>query len=247
MVWEVHVKLPLLISTALIFGLVVNLTLGQSSPPGIPLGGGGPPPGSMPISQDDPADSSLNAGSASPSYSAPDLNSDPNSNPNSDPKLDGDLLSKYDKPATSRPAWMGKLLGLLGAGGKPAKQAEKAYAEGDYDKSLQKYAEAQLDQPESQALAYNIGNAHFRKKKYEDAIKAYKKALTGSDAGLAAKAYYNLGNAEFRKGEFAIQSGQQAGIEDYREAMAHYKKSLELTPENKDAKRNIEVVQARSG
>ncbi|MBW8889721.1 MAG: hypothetical protein JF616_18340, partial [Fibrobacteres bacterium] len=58
-------------------------------------------------------------------------------------------------------------------------------------------------------------------------------------------AYYNLGNAHFRKGEFAIQSGKQEGIEDYREAMANYKKSLELRPENKDAKRNIEVVQAR--
>ena len=109
----------------------------------------------------------------------------------------------------------------------------------------QKFAEAQLDNPESQALAYNIGNAEYRKKKYDEAIKAYKKSLHGDDAGLAASSYYNLGNAHFRKGEFAIQSGKQEGIEDYREAMAMYKKSLEIRPDNKDAKRNIEVVQAR--
>jgi tetratricopeptide (TPR) repeat protein len=156
-----------------------------------------------------------------------------------------DLLSQYEKPSGGPSRWLSKLKSLLGAGGAPSKQAGKAYAEGDYDKALQKYAEAQLDNPESQALAYNIGNAEYRKKKYDEAIKAYKKALVGDDAGLAASSYYNLGNAHFRKGEFAVQSGKQEGIEDYREAMAMYKKSLEIRPDNKDAKRNIEVVQAR--
>jgi thioredoxin-like negative regulator of GroEL len=156
-----------------------------------------------------------------------------------------DLLSRYEKPSGGKPRWVSKVLSLLGSGGAPARQAAKAYAEGDYDKALRKYAEAQLDHPESQALAYDIGNAQYRKKKYDDAIAAYKKALHGDDAGLASAAYYNLGNSHFRKGEFAIQSGKQEGIEDYREAMAMYKKSLEIRPENKNAKRNIEVVQAR--
>lgn len=156
-----------------------------------------------------------------------------------------DLLSKYEKASGGKPRWLTDLMGLLGAGGAPPKQAAKAYDKGDYDAALQKYAEAQLDHPESQALAYDIGNAQYRKKRYDDAIVSYKKALQGSDAGLASSAYYNLGNAHFRKGEFAIQSGKQEGIEDYREAMANYKKSLELRPDNKDAKRNIEVVQAR--
>jgi tetratricopeptide (TPR) repeat protein len=164
----------------------------------------------------------------------------------SDSGLPGpDLLSKYEKAPGGKPAWWSKLKGLFGAGGTPPKQAAKAYEEGDYDGALQKYAEAQLDHPGSQALAYDMGNAQYRKKRYDDAIASYQKALQGSDASLAASAYYNLGNAHFRKGEFAIQSGKQEGIEDYREAMAHYKKSLEIRPDNRDAKRNIEVVQAR--
>ncbi len=142
-------------------------------------------------------------------------------------------------------SWLDRVKGWLNAGGSAARQAAKAYAAGDYDLALQKLAEAELDRPGTQALAYNAGNAHFRKKKYEEAIAAYKKALHGDDAGLAASAYYNLGNSLFRKGEFAVQSGKQEGIEDYREAMANYKKSLEIRPDNKDAKRNIEVVQAR--
>ncbi|MDB5103033.1 MAG: Tetratricopeptide repeat-containing protein [Fibrobacteres bacterium] len=164
---------------------------------------------------------------------------------NADQASSPDLLSQYEKSAGGKPRWVSKLLGLLGAGGAPSKQGAKAYADGDYDKALQKFAEARLDNPENQALAYNIGNAEYRKKKYDDAIQAYKKALHGDDAGLASAAYYNLGNAHFRKGEFAVQNGKQEGIEDYREAMAQYKKSLEIRPDNKDAKRNIEVVQAR--
>lgn len=156
----------------------------------------------------------------------------------------GDLLSELDRGSSGR-SWLSRLKGWLGAGGAPARQGAMAYAAGDYDLALQKFAEAQLDQPESQALAYNAGNAQFRKKKYDQAISSYKKALHGDDAGLAASAYYNMGNAHFRKGEFAIQAGKQEGIEDYRAAMADYKKSLEIRPDNKDAKRNIEVVQAR--
>ncbi|MEO6094117.1 MAG: tetratricopeptide repeat protein [Fibrobacteria bacterium] len=189
----------------------------------------------------DPARTSLDdSANAGPGPSAGASSADAEDRPSSP-----DLLSQYEKPSGGKPRWVSKLLGLLGAGGAPEKQAAKAYGEGDYDKAMQKYAEAQLDHPESQALAYNIGNAEYRKKKYEEAIKAYQKALHGEDAGLAASSYYNLGNAHFRKGEFSVQSGKQEGIEDYREAMAMYKKSLELRPDNRNAKRNIEVVQAR--
>lgn len=192
-------------------------------PPGVPID-----PGSIGADSLDPAADGPATGTNAP-----------------DPEPSPDLLSKYEKGAGANPPWWSKLKGLFGAGGTPPKQAAKAYAEGDYDAALQKYSEAQLDHPGSQALAYDIGNAQYKKKRYDDAIASYKKALQGSDAALAASAYYNLGNAHFRKGEFAIQGGKQEGIEDYREAMANYKKSLEIRPENRDAKRNIEVVQAR--
>lgn len=207
-----------------------------------------PPPGS---SQGSGSNGPVSIDPARDDQSAPDPAADPGLGASAgepdpaDPASGPDLLSQYEKSPGGRPRWVSKLLGMLGAGGAPQKQASKAYAAGDYDKASRKYAEAQLDNPESQALAYNMGNSEYRKKKYDEAIKAYKKSLHGDDAGLAASSYYNLGNAHFRKGEFAVQSGKQEGIEDYREAMAMYKKSLEIRPDNKDAKRNIEVVQAR--
>jgi tetratricopeptide (TPR) repeat protein len=160
-----------------------------------------------------------------------------------------DLLSQYDgqEPGALdalKAQWRG-LLGKLGLTGSSTRQGNAAYQAGDYDLALQRYAEGLLDAPESQMLQYNAGNAHYRKRKYDDAIANYRKAILGDNAALAAKAWYNLGNAYFRKGEFALQQGKQEGISDYREALAAYKKSLEIRPENKDAKRNIEVVQAR--
>jgi tetratricopeptide (TPR) repeat protein len=211
------------------------------TPPGISIdpGADNPPMTGTPASDSGLAD----PGTANPGSSGSGPADPATGAPGSAPAPD--LLSQYEKAPGANPPWWTKLKGLFGAGGAPPKQAAKAYEDGDYDAALQKYAEAQLDHPGSQALAYDMGNAQYRKKRYDDAIASYKKALQGSDAALAASAYYNLGNAHFRKGEFAIQGGKQEGIEDYREAMAHYKKSLEIRPGNRDAKRNIEVVQAR--
>jgi tetratricopeptide (TPR) repeat protein len=164
-----------------------------------------------------------------------------------DSTTQADILDQLEmESAEARgPSLFKKLLESLGIGGSKIREGEKAYAKKDYDLSLQKFMEARLDRPESQELSLNIGNAQYKKKKYDKAIEAYKEALFGKESKLAADAYYNLGNANFRKGEFAIQQGDQQGLQHYRTAMAMYKKSLEINPNNKDAKQNIEVVQIR--
>jgi tetratricopeptide (TPR) repeat protein len=157
-----------------------------------------------------------------------------------------DILDQLDpEDAGKGISFWKKLLRFLHLSPSVIGEGEKAYEEEDYDLALQKFMEARLDHPESQELALNIGNAQYRKKKFDKAIEAYKESLVGDNTQMAASAYYNLGNAYFRKGEFAIQKGDQQGIQHYRSAMANYKKSLEIDPDNQDAKRNIEVVQAR--
>jgi len=158
-----------------------------------------------------------------------------------------DILDELepDGPSSNGPGFFTNFLEFLGLTAPPAKQGEQAYSKQDYDKALQKFREAQIDDPESQELFHNIGNAQFKKKKYDEAIATYEKALTGNNTLTVASAYYNTGNAYFRKGEFAIQGGDKNGIQHYRTAMANYKKSLEIQPDNLNAKQNIEVVQAR--
>jgi len=157
-----------------------------------------------------------------------------------------DLLDQLDSgPQEQGPSFFTKVLKFLGLSPSPVKQAEKAYRTKDYDRALQKFMEGQLDYPESQELDHNIGNAQYKKKKYDEAIKSYERSLNGDKTEIIESAYYNMGNSYFRKGEFAIQSGDQNGIQHYRSAMANYKKTLEINPHNKDAKRNIEVVQVK--
>ena len=155
------------------------------------------------------------------------------------------LIAFLGTAKAEEPGFFSRLLRSFGLQSSEVKQGNRAYHRQDYDQALQKYAEAAPDPATAQALAYNAGNAEFRQKRYAEAIADYTKALPGKDAALASKAHYNLGNAFFRNGEAALQSGQQEGISDYREALAHYKKSLEINPSSADAKRNVEVTQAR--
>ncbi len=155
-----------------------------------------------------------------------------------------DLLDQIETDAPTQSWWSG-VSHFLNFGASPSDLAKEAYHKKDYDLSLQKYLEAQLDHPASQELSLNIGNARYKKKKYEKAIESYKKALVGDNAQVAGSAYYNIGNSYFRMGEFSIQSGKKEGIKHYRSAMANYKKSLELNDKDIKAKKNIEVVQAR--
>jgi len=163
------------------------------------------------------------------------------------PLTQKDILDELDSEAeqSRSGSLLKKVLSFLGLGPSTVKEGEKAYEKKAYDLALQKFMEAKVDDPESRELAFNIGNSQYKKKKYDQAIEAYKQSLSGDDPDLTASAYYNTGNAWFRKGEFAIQNGDQQGIQHYRSAMANYKKALEIDPDNMDAKRNIEVVQAR--
>jgi len=127
----------------------------------------------------------------------------------------------------------------------PEKEGREAYKKNNYGLAATRFREAALDNPANAAFIYNQGNAAYQLKRYDEAISLYNKAKKNLDNNLAPQAEYNLGNAYFRRGERAIQKGDQKGIDDYRSAMAHYKKTLQLFPQHKNAKRNIEVVQAR--
>ncbi len=154
----------------------------------------------------------------------------------------------WNRPSGTSGLW-DRILQSLRLKPSPAKAAERSYASGDFDAALRSYSEAALADPESQALAYNMGNSHYRKGRYEEAAKHFEKALKGEDARIASRAYYNLGNVFFRQGEAAVKNGGEKSGEkalaEFREALAHFKKSLEIRPGESEPKRNIEITQAR--
>lgn len=109
------------------------------------------------------------------------------------------------------------------------KAAEKAYESKDYEKAVNDLISAQVKEPESSDIYYNLGNTYYRMNQYDAAIKSYSGALEHSDEKNKGRIHYNLGNSKFKKG-------------DYKAAIEDYEKSLKYNPEDINAKENLEFT-----
>ncbi|NQV04223.1 MAG: tetratricopeptide repeat protein, partial [Candidatus Omnitrophica bacterium] len=112
------------------------------------------------------------------------------------------------------------------------KEARKLYEEEKIDEALSKWRDAQIESPEKKELHYNIGNALHKQKEYQDALGEYEKSTDAKNAELKAKTYYNIGNTHYRMGKLP-------------EAIEDYGKCLEVTPDDEDAKYNIEFIKKK--
>jgi Ca-activated chloride channel family protein len=119
-------------------------------------------------------------------------------------------------------------------------EGNRQYGEAKYDQALTSYVEARShaeDDAEDRArLHFNIGDALYKQKKHEEARKEFEKSLLGNDPDLQEKSHYNIGNTWFE------QAMQTKDFEMLKQAAASYRKTLELDPEDQDAKYNLEVV-----
>ncbi len=105
------------------------------------------------------------------------------------------------------------------------KRGIENYNREKYDEALKVFIDAQIEAPEDAQLSYNIGNAYYKMKNYDEAVRSFlNTAAKTKDVKLEEKSYYNLGNSFYRQGKL-------------QEAAAFYQKALEL-----DAKRNLEFV-----
>ena len=104
------------------------------------------------------------------------------------------------------------------------------YEDKKYDEAIKSFIDAQIESPENPKLKYNVANAHYKMKNYEEAAKNYQDvAATAQDIQLEEKSIYNIGNCMYRQGKL-------------EEAVEYYKKALELDPNDQDAKYNLEFV-----
>ena len=108
-------------------------------------------------------------------------------------------------------------------------QGNQLYEEERYDEALNKYIDAQTQAPESPVIKFNIGDAQYKKTKYEEALKQFETTLTVDDANMQSRTYYNMGNTMYRMGKLT-------------DSILMYKKALELNPDDEDAKYNLEFV-----
>jgi len=115
-------------------------------------------------------------------------------------------------------------------------QAEQAYKQKDYQKALEFYQEAQTQNPDSDTLAYNLGNTMYKLGRYQEAGKLYNRILENKNPVLSADSYYNMGNTLYRMGR--ATDDQQS----YSQAVEAFKQAVMLDPEDRDAKYNYELV-----
>ncbi len=102
------------------------------------------------------------------------------------------------------------------------------YHEGQFKEASENFSFAHTDRPEDARIAYNLGNAHYKEGKFEDALKAYS-SLDEKNPDIRKNSLYNIGNTLVKLGKL-------------KEAESAYKKVLTLDSSDMDAKFNLEVV-----
>jgi len=138
-------------------------------------------------------------------------------------------------------------MSLLALGGPVVEKTEdgnRLYQAGQYEQAQTRYVEARSGVEEktenSARLHLNLGDALYQQKKYAEARKEFEQAAGGESLDLQAQAAYNIGNTYFKE---ALQSkDQNQGIDLLKQAVTNYRKTLELKPDDEDAKYNLEVV-----
>jgi tetratricopeptide (TPR) repeat protein len=116
-----------------------------------------------------------------------------------------------------------------------AQSGHNALLEGDafYTRQAYEKAAAAYKKATGPAAAYNAGNAVFQLGKYEDAVGFFQQATLGSaPRSLQTDAFFNLGNALMYLGRYA-------------DAIKAYEKSLRLTPNRPDARKNLEIAKKK--
>jgi tetratricopeptide (TPR) repeat protein len=112
--------------------------------------------------------------------------------------------------------------GFIRHGNAEFKNGNFSEAEVNYRKSL--------DKEYSPKAQFNLGDALYEQKNYEDAQKNFSEvAERNVSKEIESDAYYNLGNTYMAQ-------------EKYAEAFDSYKKSLKSNPKNDDARYNLEYA-----
>lgn len=109
------------------------------------------------------------------------------------------------------------------------RQGNKDFENGNYSEAEVNYRKS-LDKEYNTKAQFNLGDALYEQKNYEDAAKTFSdltQRKTGTE--LEADSYYNLGNTLMAQ-------------EKYAEAFDAYKNSLKINPDDEDARYNLEYA-----
>ena len=123
------------------------------------------------------------------------------------------------------------------------RQANRLYAQAEYNAAIDKYDEALIDQPTAPEPKFNKANSYYRLDDLGKAMDLYREvAAQSKDMKLVAKAKYNLGNTHFQQGIKQKDSDLQKAVDELKSSIDYWRQVLDIEPENEKAAKNIEVA-----
>ncbi len=112
------------------------------------------------------------------------------------------------------------------------RKGDKQYEEKSYSQAEENYRKA-LEKKPSDKGTYNLGNAIYQQKRYDDAARQYEEAAQKAKTPeVKAYAFHNQGNAYFEQ-------------KDYEKSVEAYKNALRLNPSDVSTKLNLALAQKR--
>src|SRR5262245_46322217 len=119
-------------------------------------------------------------------------------------------------------------------------QGNALYQSGKYAEAAEQYGSASQMVPDAAEIHFNQGNAAYKQQDYRKAHEHYTQALQTAERTLEGKVKYNLGNVEYQQ---ALQNLQQpqAAMPHLRSAMTYYRDSLDVDPQQQEARYNLEL------
>lgn len=126
------------------------------------------------------------------------------------------------------------LAGWIGGWTRTMQAGNAAYLRGNYDEAQAAFQQAILDKPDNPIAHYNLGTALYRQGKFREAAQTFQVSLSRysertEDILVQSSILYNLGNAQFKVG-------------DLTGAIASYKQTLRLEPQDTDAQHNLALA-----
>ena len=135
--------------------------------------------------------------------------------------------------------------GFLGFGERPAAVGNQLFSQGKYDEAINKYGEALVDDPDSAALNFNMGDAHYKAGNYSEALASFGRVHAATDSEREARVAYNVGNVKFRMAAALEAEKPQDALKAYAESLAAYRRALGIDARDEDAKLNYELTVKR--
>lgn len=115
------------------------------------------------------------------------------------------------------------------------------YFEKNYGNSEVCYQKALQNNPESYEAKFNLGDAFYKQKKYNEAIGEFSSiAKDENDKIKLGQLYYNIGNSQFKQTEDLLKNQKlDDALKMIDKSIGSYKKSLINNPKDKEAKYNL--------